>query len=92
MTTVVNISKEDCDVCIMRHTPYGNPFPIGNKYGNRDQVIDRYEEYFKLMIVNDPEFKSRIDSLKGKKLGCCCKPKRCHGDIIANYLNGIILF
>ena len=35
----------------------------------------------------DSEFKHRVLALKGKRLGCFCKPKACHGDVIADWLN-----
>ena len=35
----------------------------------------------------DPEFGQRIHALKGKRLGCFCKPYPCHGDIIKEYLD-----
>ena len=28
-------------------------------------------------------------SLRGKKLGCWCKPDPCHGDVIIDYLNNL---
>ncbi|ASF45912.1 DUF4326 domain-containing protein [Methylovulum psychrotolerans] len=27
--------------------------------------------------------------LRGKVLGCHCKPAACHGDVLANYLNSL---
>ena len=30
---------------------------------------------------------TNVVKLKGKTLGCFCKPYPCHGDIIAEYLN-----
>ena len=32
-------------------------------------------------------FRQRIHALKGKRLGCFCKPYPCHGDIIKEYLD-----
>ncbi len=31
--------------------------------------------------------KEDVLALKGKTLGCHCKPAACHGDVIAEYLN-----
>lgn len=62
---------------------FGNPFTDGT----RDNIIDRYREYFYKKIKTDPQFAVRIEVLRGKKLGCFCKPKPCHGDIIAYYLD-----
>jgi hypothetical protein len=37
-------------------------------------------------IHDDPEYKQRILDLKGKYLGCFCKPLACHGDVIVEWL------
>jgi hypothetical protein len=29
----------------------------------------------------------KIEELKGKVLGCFCKPNACHGDVIKEYLD-----
>lgn len=84
-TRVVNKYKEDYDVYIGRGSGFGNHFIIGRD-GNRDQVCDKYEKYFYKRIERDPIFKKSVEDLKGKRLGCFCKPRRCHGDIIVKYL------
>ena len=92
-TTVVNLFKNKYDVYIGRAGKgqdgyFGNPFPL--KPGEpRGATIERYKEYFGNKIDNDPIFKARILELKGKTLGCFCKPNSCHGDIIAEYLNNL---
>ena len=77
MTRVVNIKNDDYDIYIGRGSRFGNPFIIG-KDGNREDVIKKYEEWIK----NKPEILADIPRLKGKILGCHCKPKPCHGDIL----------
>lgn len=76
-TRVVNLYKEKYDVYIGRGSIWGNPFIIG-KHGNRKQVIEKYKNY----ILNDAYLMSQLYTLKGKVLGCFCKPKECHGDIL----------
>jgi len=88
-TTVVNIRYDDYDVYIGRAGKgqsgyFGNPFPLMG--ASRGATIEKYKEYFYKRINTDPEFKERVLSLKGKRLGCFCKPYQCHGDIIAEYL------
>lgn len=80
---VVNLKKEPYDVFIGRGSKWGNPFPMKNKSKEeRDRVCDLYEDYFlKSDLVN------HLEELKGKKLGCYCKPARCHGDFIAKQVN-----
>jgi hypothetical protein len=77
-TSVVNRSIHPFDVYIGRGSKWGNPFIIG-KDGDRDEVCDKYEKWFwkqKNLFLS-------ISELKGKRLGCFCKPKRCHGDFLA---------
>ena len=91
MTRVVNIRYNLYDVYIGRagHGQdgyFGNPFPLEDET-QRFEVLAQYREYFYKRLAEDPEFKRRIHELRGKVLGCFCKPKTCHGDIIAHYLN-----
>lgn len=93
MTKVVNLRHEAYDVYIGRagkgHDGYfGNPIRL-NAGETRGSTIERYREYFYGRLNGDPEFKRRIHELKGKTLGCFCKPDSCHGDIIKEYLDSI---
>jgi hypothetical protein len=84
-TSVVNKAKENFDIYIGRGSIYGNPYVIGVD-GTRDQVINRYREWFNFLL-RDPQFVTEVRKLEGKKLGCFCSPQPCHGDIIAEWLN-----
>ena len=82
-TTVVNIKREECDVYIGRPSVWGNPFQIGPD-GNRDEAIAKYRQH----IQNNPDLLERAKKeLVGKRLGCYCKPRSCHGDILAEIAN-----
>lgn len=98
LTTVVNIRYDLFDVYIGRKGIgedgyFGNPFK--RQEGESPGVtIPFYKDYFELRLQNDREFKRRIEELRGKTLGCFCKPKTgfdgeviCHGQVIADYLN-----
>lgn len=79
--TVVNkYHKIPYDIYIGRGSIWGNPFIIG-KDGNREEVIEKYEEY----LVNSPELLKKLPELRGKTLACFCAPKACHGDVLAKY-------
>ena len=74
---------------------FGSPFKIkyktitgkiGGQY-NRNEAMSKYEAYFYKKLGFDPVFEKEIKKLKGKVLGCYCVPQKCHGDIIAQYLN-----
>jgi Domain of unknown function (DUF4326) len=56
-------------------------------WGTGSVAVQRFQRYFVDRIEKDSEFKRRILALKGKRLGCFCKPKACHGDVIADWLN-----
>lgn len=95
-TTVVNFRNEPCDVKITRKPDntipdppefgcFGNPFPV-KKYGRR-RCIELFRAYFNDRIVQDKAFRKAVLALKGKKLGCFCKPLDCHGDVIKEWLD-----
>jgi hypothetical protein len=96
MTRLVNIRKEKCDVYIGRGSKWGNPFThITNKktlaehiVATRKEAIDNYRTY----LLNNPELLNSLEELRGKTLGCFCKPKSCHGDIILELLSKHKLF
>lgn len=69
-------------VYIGRGSPWGNPYPIG-KYGDRDQVIERFWPYARLKLRRDPTW---LVPLRGKDLICHCAPRRCHAEVILYYL------
>lgn len=92
-TTVVNLRFERYDVYIGRPGKgkdgyFGNPFALARQAdaAARDEVMARYEEYFRERVARDEEFRTRVLALRGKRLGCFCKPGRCHGDVIAAYV------
>jgi len=88
--------KKGCDVWIDRRSKFGNPFKISDFNDNlpdsvaRQLVIKLYSEYFDKRVRHDDEFRKAVQELEGKKLGCHCKPKDCHGDVIKRYLDGQI--
>jgi len=81
-TIVVNKYNEDYDVYIGRGSKWGNPFVIGIN-GSRLQVINMYKQY----VLGKPELLKDLEELRGKRLGCFCKPLACHGDILIELLN-----
>ena len=90
-TRIINIkSKQDFDVYtgnrIRFHprkylqTKWGNPYAKYLKKYGRNKVIRMYKKY----IMDKPELLKLIPlELKGKTLGCWCKPLPCHGDVLA---------
>jgi hypothetical protein len=41
-----------------------------------------YREYIKTR----PDLLNRLDELKGKTLGCWCRPLPCHGDVLVELI------
>jgi hypothetical protein len=90
-TRVVHCQKEPYDVYIGRPSDWGNPFThIKDRntqaeliVRNREEAISKYREW----ITSQPEMMKKIEQLRGKTLGCWCKPKSCHGDVIIELLN-----
>jgi len=88
-TRVVHCKKEPYDVYIGRPSKWGNPFSHkkGTKaefvVGSRDEAVDRYF-YWLVSSEEGKKLFARIHTeLKGKVLGCWCKPQICHGDVLA---------
>jgi hypothetical protein len=49
--------------------------------------IKKYEQW---LIFGDGKFLlNDLVELKGKTLGCWCKPKTCHGDILVKLANNL---
>lgn len=63
-----------------------NPYKIG-KDGTREEVLVKYESYIRKKLAEDSSFSEELKKLKGKTLGCWCKPDKCHGDILLQILN-----
>lgn len=67
-------------VRIDRGSPWGNPFLLDDD-GDRATVIASYRDHY---LPYKPSLLSKIDTLKGKALGCWCAPQACHGDVLAD--------
>lgn len=91
-TDLVNVSRyESEDVrMIDRTTQFGNPFRLDEDGGEytRKESVEKYRDWFENKIQDDPEFRKSVEELRGETLGCWCKPKACHGDVILEYLRG----
>jgi len=82
-THVVHIRHTVADVYVGRPSKWGNPYKVGRD-GTREEVIEKYRAH----ILASPELLAAIPELKGKVLGCWCKPQPCHGDILAELADG----
>lgn len=94
MTRVVNLYREAYDVYIGRPGkgmagPWGNPFPVP-RGASPDASLIQYEQYLRNKVATDPQFRKDLLALQGKVLGCFCKPKPCHGDIMIQVINELL--
>jgi hypothetical protein len=89
-TRVVNRYAEPFDVYIGRGSKWGNPFThrqgtqAAHVVGSREAAIAAYEEF----VLERPDLLAALPELQGKTLGCYCKPKACHGDVLARLADG----
>lgn len=95
ITRVINI-KKDVEYQAEKSTPHyeyigrgsywGNPYSMYEEGDDRDEVIRKFKYDFDYEKFPNKE-KSEVFKLKGKRLGCFCKPQACHGDVLADFLN-----
>jgi hypothetical protein len=71
-----------------RDGTFGNPFPMASE-ADRPRSIENFRTYFYNRLATDPAFKAQVLALRGETLGCFCKPKDCHGDVLSGFLNSL---
>jgi hypothetical protein len=85
-TTVVNRLREPFDVYIGRPSVWGNPFshlPFDTLATVRVPTLADAIAAYEVWILLQPALLARLHELRGKRLGCWCKPGLCHGDVLA---------
>ena len=50
-------------------------------------AIEKFEEYMREKLKSGKITREQLLELKGKNLGCWCKPNACHGDILIKLIN-----
>lgn len=95
-TTVVNKDHgEPYDVYIGRGSIFGNPYThVRSQHrtiavSSRDEAIARYKRW--VLGLESVAFATRptrdqVLALRGKRLGCHCKPENCHGDVLVELI------
>jgi hypothetical protein len=71
--------------CPKKASIWANPFKVSKKL-SREESIELYEEHIRTRLLNEPELLEELFLLKGKNLGCWCKPEACHGDVLLKLL------
>ena len=84
------------DVRVDRASVLGNPYYMQNE-SKRDEVCDKYTIYFKERLLNSNVAIKELQRIwklhkqYGKvRLFCWCAPKRCHAEVIREFLNRYI--
>lgn len=91
--SVVNRKFASFNVNIGRPSKWGNPYTHLKdrktlaKYtvSTREEAIEAYQEW-----ITNGEGKHLLEDLhelKGKVLGCWCKPEPCHGDVLVDLVS-----
>lgn len=72
-------------------TGLGNPHKIGEynfylkRRLTREDAVMLFRKTFENKMKNYPEFATRVEGLRGKKIACWCTPLACHGDVYVEY-------
>lgn len=89
-TTVVNIHhldigwKEDDSFVYVGRAGHGLDGYFGNRFRAEDgDAITKFGAWARERIEIDDDYRDRVKSLYGRTLVCFCKPKPCHGDVLA---------
>jgi hypothetical protein len=73
-------------IYVGRPSKWGNPYKL-TKEEDRNQVLIGYETWLQFKLDEDPHF---LDELIDKNLVCFCPlNKKCHADILLNYVKKI---
>lgn len=76
-----------------RNTKWQNPFSV-EKHG-REGAIALYRTSLEIAVSNDPSWLQELIDVHEKhghlRLGCWCKPLKCHGDVLKEYLEEAIM-
>lgn len=70
-----------------RGSAWGNPFRIGID-GTRAEVISKFRTYALQRLAREKDW---LVPLVGRNLVCHCAPMPCHGDIIIELINDILI-
>lgn len=89
--------SEAWQVRVDRSSILGNPFYMATE-AQRDSVCERYAVYFEAQIKSNLAFRNEMRRLFkiyrdcGRlELFCWCAPKRCHAEVIKDFLENAML-
>jgi hypothetical protein len=81
-------------VYIGRPGRFANPFMLDDPTDAvaRHRVVEQYRLWFAEKVAVDPSFVAALETLRGRTLACWCPTRaeperRCHGDVILDWLD-----
>ncbi len=75
-------------VYIGRGSKWGNPFIIGRD-GTRIDVIEKYRKW--IVEGDGRHLIDDLHELSGKRLACWCAPLQCHGDVLKQLVESVLI-
>ena len=88
MITVGNKYHGDKGINVMRPSPLGNPFIVG-QHGERGECVELFRKWlWKQIKEKQPIYYTLLPLVEKHKqnedlvLVCCCKPRACHADVL----------
>jgi len=79
-----SVKKNNRRIFHFQKSIWHNPYKV-SVHGLEDSLL-MYDKYIREQIEKEPETFD-LDLLRGKTLGCWCKPNKCHGDVLVRILN-----
>ena len=62
---------------------WANPFRVCDWVGpTKEWILEDVLKTFEAYVRSNPYLMNSLRELKGKQLGCWCKPAACHGDVL----------
>lgn len=90
MTTVVHCKQDSYDVYIGRPSKWGNQFSHLDKSCAKHSVTTRQDavNLYRARLLNGDgqHLLDDLEELRHKRLGCWCKPKSCHDDVLVELI------
>jgi len=66
---------------------WANPFKV--KKADGEAGLARSLAKYRAYVLSKPQLVAQLPTLRGKVLGCWCKPKACHGDVLVELVKSV---
>lgn len=72
-------------VIFLPDSPFANRFKVAAL--GREEALRQYEQDLRQRLEQQPDLRAKLETLRGKTLGCWCAPEPCHAHILAQMLD-----